>query len=426
MFIKYSVLFSIIIEFASCTTVLNDSIEGTYSGIFKHKSFEIDLSFDVERDSSGYNVFFTSLEQNAVRIPTRNVSILNDSIKFTLRSDFYTYLFSSKFNAASHVLTGALTVDTKVYPFSLKKMESEGLINTKEVSFESNGIILSGSIWFPVTPNGQGLFFVTSSGMNDRSSSSAEARYFSKKGFTVFHFDKRGTGKSTGTMDHVSIEELATDDVNAIHHFSKETNIPLSNINIIGSSQGGAKVPLILNSLTALQSGISVSTPGCTLLESDLNFMMNTIKSQVGEDQLSAATKVQRTVFEYLGGTLFKSELEVILDKNKGKEFYQYLWIPELTDEVLPGLSFSPIPHFEKLKIPILIIQGKSDIVIPKDSYVKIEEALNKAENTKYKLIILENANHSMTLENASDFPYWSMLHPDYFNTIEEWLNRLQ
>jgi len=410
----------------SCNTLdNNNNIEGTYSGVFKHESFQIDLRIDLESDSLGYNVFFTSLEQNALRIPTKNVSVINDSLKFTLQSDFYTYVFNSKYDASFNTLQGVLTIDSKDYPYSLDKVDSKNQIKTKDISFESNGNTLSGTIWLPNTSNGKGLFFVTSSGMNDRSSSRAEVQYFSKKGFTVYHYDKRGTGKSTGSMDNVSIEDLAKDDITAIQQFSKATKIPLEQISIIGSSQGGAKIPLILNILTNLQSGISISTPGCSLLESDLNFMMNTLKNQIKKEDLTAATLVQTAVFEYLGGGLSKLKLEIILKENKKKEFYQYLWIPELTEEVELCLSYSSIPYFEKLLHPILIIQGTADIVIPKDSYVKIEEALNKAGNTKSKLIVLENANHSMTVENVSDFPYWSMLHPNYFNTIEEWLNTI-
>lgn len=424
MSVKYSILFFLIIELTSCTsTIVNDNLEGTYIGVFKHKNFEIDISFDVEADSSGYKVFFTSLKQNALRVPTRNVSTLNDSLRFTLQSDFYTYFFANKYDRVSNTFKGVLTVDSMDYPYRLNKTALNEKTETKEINFDSNGNILSGTSWIPINPNGQGLFFVTSSGRNDRSSSSAEVRYFSKKGFTVFHFDKRGTGKSSGNLDNVSIEDLAADDINAVQQFSKDTNIPLSKINIIGSSQGGAKVPLILNQLTELQSGISVSTPGCTLLESDLNFMMNRLKSQIGDDDILAATLVQRAVFEYLAGQFTKTKLEEVLNKNRNKEFYQYLWVPELNEEVHRGLSFSPIPHFEKLENPILIIQGMSDIVIPIDSFEKIEEALNKAGSKTYKIIKLANANHSMTLENVSDFPYWSMLHPDYFNTIEEWLN---
>ena len=251
-------------------------------------------------------MFFTSLKQNAFRIPTREISVSDNSLTFTLRSDFYTYVFANKYDENAKTLHGALTINSVNFPYTLNKTSPSEKIETKEIKFDSNGNNLSGTIWLPNSPNNQGLFFVTSSGTSDRSSTSAQALYFAKKGFTVFHFDKRGTGKSSGSLSNVTIEDLATDDINAIHVFSTSTDIPLTKINIIGSSQGGAKVPLILNKLPELQSGISVSTLGSTLLESDLNFMMNRLKNQIGDKDLATATRVQRKVFEYLAGQLTK------------------------------------------------------------------------------------------------------------------------
>lgn len=40
------------------------------------------------------------------------------------------------------------------------------------------------------------LIIVTSSGNSDRSASGAEAILFAQRGFTIFHYDKRGTGNS--------------------------------------------------------------------------------------------------------------------------------------------------------------------------------------------------------------------------------------
>ena len=376
----------------------------------------------MEKDGLEYKVFFTSLGQNALRIPTRKVSVSKDSLTFTLQSDYYTYVFNNTYDAASNTLQGVLTVDSKDFPFSLEKVGSTNQLKTKEISFESNGNNLSGTIWFPKTSNSQGLFFVTSSGTSDRSSTNAEVTHFSKKGYTVFHYDKRGTGKSTGDLDNPSIEDLAADDIVGIQQFSKATKIPLEQISIIGSSQGGVKIPLILNELSDLQSGIAVSTPGCTLMESDLNFEMNTLRDMIKEDEFEEATQVQEAVYQYIAGKISWSDLKVIMKENKDKEFYQHLWMPESKYEAILMLSYTPIPHFEKLQRPILIIQGTDDIVIPEESHVKIEAALSKAGNTKNKLVILDDANHSMTVENSSDFPYWSMLHPGYFSSVEEWL----
>ncbi len=70
----------------------------------------------------------------------------------------------------------------------------------------------------------KGLFFVTSSQGNDRSGTNAEAYYFANLGYTVFNYDKRGTGKSEGNWQSATIEELCSDDINAITFFAKTTN----------------------------------------------------------------------------------------------------------------------------------------------------------------------------------------------------------
>lgn len=407
---------------SNCTTEpVSNELTGSYQGEFLHKDFSIDLQLDIEKDSSGYEVYFTSLGQKAYRIPTADVSVRNDSLFFALRSDFFTYQFNSRVDTKSGLLKGELLIDEKVFPFQLDKTRIGTKPEIEELTFSSNGLKLSGSLWKPQRPNGMGFFFVTSSGNQDRSGSNAEARYFSQKGFTVFHFDKRGTGRSEGNLDEITIEELSEDDIAAILFFGKTAGLELSDITILGSSQGAAKVPLILNSLPQLKGGIMVSAPGCTLLESDLNFTMNRIKDQIDDENLEVATSAQKAVFEYLGGLRTRSSLEEILEKHKGKAYFEHLWLPELTDEVYPFLSYSPLPHLEKLQSPVLIIQGTSDIVIPENSIDKIVEALTVAGNDRYTTVILEGADHSMT-KQQSDFQYWSSLHPQYFQTIENWL----
>ena len=73
----------------------------------------------------------------------------------------------------------------------------------------------------------------------------------------------------------------------------------------------------------------------------------------------------------------------------------------------------------------MLIIQGSNDEIIPENSYAIIADALRKAGNEHFETIILEGASHSMYYVGESDFPYWSKIHPDYFGTIENWINTL-
>ena len=398
---------------------------GSFGGVFEHGNFSDRIRFEIEQDSTGVQVFFTSLEQNANRIPFQNVEVNADSINFRLQSDFYTYVFKNKWIENNRKLQGALTVDTITVPYTLEK-ELPGINEfpkNEEVSFESNELKINGTIWHPKGGGDRAIVILSSSGNADRSASRAEAILFAQKGFTTFHYDKRGTGNSEGDWQRATIEELVSDDIHAIRYFSDKTGIPLRSIGIKGSSQGAAKIPYVLNELADLEYGVAVSCPGVSLLESDLNYWKNSQADVIG-NEIEAATQFQRKVFEFIAGKIARTDLEKAIAAAKDNSWFAHVWVPDL-DEVRTDkkLLYTPIPYFQKTKQPILILQGTKDEIIPSNSYKIISEALAKANNHSYKTELLEGASHSMHKMGESDFPYWSKLHPDYFGTIEDWIN---
>jgi alpha/beta superfamily hydrolase len=398
---------------------------GRFSGVIEHGNFSDKISFEIEQDSANFKVFFTSLEQNANRIPFQDVELMGDSINFKLQSDFYTYSFKNKWIENNSKLQGTLTVDTITVSYTLEKELLTNNQNPKneDVSFESNELKINGTIWYPKNGGNKAIVILSSSGNANRSASRAEAILFAQMGFTTFHYDKRGTGNSEGDWQIATIEELVTDDINAIKYFSNKIAIPLTNIGIKGSSQGATKIPYILSELENLKYGIAVSCPGVTLLESDLNYWRNRNADIIG-NEIDAATKFQRKVFEFIGGKLSRVDLEKAINNEKSNSWFTNIWVPNL-DEVQTDkkLLYSPIPYFETTKQPILILQGTKDEIIPTNSYEAISEALIKSDNDNFKTILLEGASHSMYYVGKSDFPYWSKLHPDYLTTIENWIN---
>ncbi len=405
--------------------IKKDEKTGNFSGLFKHGNFSDKILFEIEQDSVSFNVFFTSLGQNANRIPFQNVEVNGDSINFRLQSDFYTYAFKNKWINNHSKLQGSLTVDsiTTLYTLEKEPLDNGHAPKSEEVSFESNGSSLNGTIWYPENNEGKALIIVTSSGNADRSASRAEAILFAQMGFTTFHYDKRGTGNSEGNWNSATIEELSADDITAIEYFSTKTGIPLKKIGVKGSSQGAAKIPYILSELENLEYGIVVSCPGVTLLESDLNYWRNRNAAVIG-NEIDAATNFQRKVFEFIAGKLSRTDLERAINNDKSNSWFAHIWVPDL-DEVQTDkkLLYSPIPFFEITKQPILILQGSKDEIIPANSYEIISGALIKSDNDNFKTVLLEGASHSMYNIGGSDFPYWSKLHPDYLTTIENWIN---
>ena len=180
-----------------------------------------------------------------------------------------------------------------------------------------------------------------------------------------------------------------------------------------------------MNEIKDLKYGIAVSCPGSTLLESDLNYWKNRNKETLGEN-IEEASKFERKVVETIAGEISKESLQKEINAAKSHEWFDKVWIPNLDEiEIDKKLKYTPLPYFEKIKQPVLIDQGSLDEIIPTDSYEIISEALDKAQNKKYEIIVLKGASHSMYDVGQSDFPYWSKLHSKYINILENWINNL-
>tara|TARA_R110002124_G_scaffold274641_3_gene444619 strand:- start:10857 stop:11270 length:414 start_codon:yes stop_codon:yes gene_type:complete len=129
---------------------------------------------------------------------------------------------------------------------------------------------------------------------------------------------------------------------------------------------------------------------------------------------------LQRKVFEFIAGKLSRTNLEGALNTEKSKSWLDKFWVSNL-DEVQTDekLNFTPIPYFERIKQPVLILQGTMDEIIPTNSHEFIFNALAKSNSDKFEIILLVGASHSMDYIGKSNFPYWSKLHPDYLKTVQ-------
>ncbi len=202
---KHHIIILAAILLTSCSQRQDEiSREGIYQGVFTHGNFTDNISFEIKKDSTDWQVFFTSLEQNAFQIPARDVLVKNESINFRLQSDAYTYDFTNAWNDDKTQLSGTLKVDTVSVPYTLQKQNSidENGIQAEEVLFSSDGLQLGGTIWNPTKPANKAIIFITSSGGADRSGSRAEAIYFANKGFTTLQKRHRGFRGRLATGNH--------------------------------------------------------------------------------------------------------------------------------------------------------------------------------------------------------------------------------
>lgn len=395
-----------------------------YQGTFTHGNFSSDVEFEIHSTNDSRTIKFNSLSQNAIGIPAGDIKLSDNQISFALQSDFFRYDFNCS-PYGQDKMDVVLDVDGNSYQFKVykKSKSSYTSVVTKDIRLRSNDLYLYGTIYYPENPNGKAVYLVTSSGDQDRSGSRAEAIMFAKAGFISFHIDKQGTGISDGNWRLADIPELCEDDLNALEFLHESEKMNYVDIGIQGSSQGAAKVPYLLKKRPDLAFGIVVSCPGSTLLESDLNYWKNRNSQVIGSKDIDEAADLQGAVFQYIGLTLSKSELEDKIEQNRSEEWFKNIWIPEL-DQVIfdKKLNYSPLPYFKDSTVPMLVIQGTEDKVIPQSSLKNIKKTLGRKRHHKTKLISLQGADHSMMLNGSSDFPYWSSKHPDYYDAILDWI----
>lgn len=405
----------------------HNNFEGSYAGTFKHGNFSSDLGLIISKNTDHqYLIRFNSLEQNAFGIPARDITQAADSLKFALQSDFFRYDFSGIL-LNNKGLKLNLVVDGQSFDFKLDKLPNVDDLQArhKDIRFRSDNLLLYGTIYYPEKPNGKAVYLVTSSGNHDRSASRAEAILLAQNGYIAMHTDKRGTGISDGNWQKATIPELCQDDMSAIHYLAQISQLALSDIGIKGSSQGASKVPYILAQMPELAFGVVVSCPGTTLLKSDLNYWKNRNKTLIDPEVMDQAMKLQETAFRYIAGDVQRKQLDDEAAAHMDASWYKHVWIPE------PGeidqdkkLNYSPLPYFEKLSRPVLVIQGTRDEIIPVESISNIKNSLDPAKKDKHKFMLLDGADHSMMYRGSSDFPYWSTLHPDYFPVMLKWMKQ--
>lgn len=153
-----------------------------------------------------------------------------------------------------------------------EKTQSINTLKTENVTFESDGIKLAGTIYSPKHPH-SAVVIVHGSDRVPRMTKFAEL--LAQNDILVLTYDKRGVGESGGIYagpevgtNNISIDNLnllakdASSAVNLIH--KKGGNLP---IGLIGASQAGWIIPIVANKNPLVEFMVLFSSPTITTLE---------------------------------------------------------------------------------------------------------------------------------------------------------------
>lgn len=271
----------------------------------------------------------------------------------------------------------------------LFSQQTEVLYNSNELSINTPMGDVFGTLLSPkvIKKNTPLVIIIAGSGNTDRDGNQPQmknnslkfiAEYLSSNGIATLRFDKRGIAKSTGTVKEADLrfEDYINDVVKWVELFKSQKSY--SQIFIIGHSEGS-----LIGMVAAGKSGANgfISIAGIAVPA-----------NQILLEQLKTAVPPQ--LFEEC-----KNNIDTLSQGNlikKPNPMLAALFRPSIQPYMISWFKYNPVDEIAKLKCPVLILQGTTDIQVGVDNATKLASA-----NSKAKLITIEGMNHILKMADA-------------------------
>jgi len=407
------------------------SIEGHWEGVMVREGAELPISFDFTNGATGLTASFNSPTQKAMGIPLRNVSYTAPKVHFELVGD-----------ATTNVFDGEVTVDTiagqfregdAMGTFSIRRVTAKPpTFKQEEVSFRNGDVTLSGTLLLPLTEVPYpAVVFLHGAGSEGRYGARFLAEYFTRYGIAALIYDKRGVGKSTGDWKRSDFTDLAGDAIAGIHFLQERREINPRKIGIYGHSQGGSIGPLVAARSRDVAFVISGAGGGVPMYEAEINSLTNQIRAKgiTGGDLEEATAFIQIFINVARAGEGW-AQLDTAIEKARDTKWLPILGVPAKDNYFWSFYrqiaDYNPAVYWERVSVPVLIIQAERDIYVPVGpSVANIDRALRKARNKDYTIIILPRALHSFNInpEPGQPFEWWHVA-PGFPDLLTAWIKQ--
>lgn len=203
---------------------------------------------------------------------------------------------------------------------------------------------------------------------------------FAKNGISTLRFDKRGIGKSKPAITSESelrFETYINDVVAWISLLKSDKRF--SSIIILGHSEGSL-IGMIAAEQTNVAGFISISGGG----KSADKVLQEQLKTKLPPQLLDESNKILDSL--KIGKTVSNVNSNLAA-----------LYRPSVQPYMISWIKYDPAKEISKLKIPVLIIQGTTDLQVTVN-----DSKLLSAAKPNAKLLIIENMNHVLK-ESDSD-----------------------
>ena len=322
---------------------------------------------------------------------------------------------------------------------------SDNPFDVKDVAFDSTGTSLSGRLFAPRRHNSKYpvAIYVTGSGdddVNEGGYPRALAKVFATSGVGLFTYNKRGIGKSQGTLSETNFAQRAQDTVAAFRYVKSLPGVDARHVGLWGISQGGWVIAMAAGRAEGIDFVVLVSPAGVNPKRQVEFYLQNEWRSAgMTEDEIKAATALHEILFQYFsnGKTYEQAQSAVDIAQRNG-------WLAKYRQagfrEEVPKTGRLPSPeeletldkkdptelelyrspstvadyyeHYLRLKMPALIIYGGRDTLVPVPESMGIfKKAFAQNQNRRAEFKMFEEGDHSIQPPGS---PYLLSGYPEF------------
>ena len=407
-------------------------ITGQWNGILKVQGMQLSLVFHITKSDSGLTSTMDSPDQKAFGIPVTSTTFENSKLKLVISTANIEY--NGEFKGDN--IEGTFKQSGQEFPLNLTKgiIEKEVILRPQEpkkpypyysedVRFRNSkdSISLAGTLTLPQKDgNFPAVILITGSGPQNRDEELMGHKpflvlsdYLTRNGIAVLRFDDRGFGESEGNFQTATTFDFAADVESAVEYLKTRKEINKNKIGLAGHSEGGIIAPIVAARMTddidfiVLLAGTGIRGDELLLLQQKLIYSASGVSEVELEKILESNRKAFKLILQSKDDKILEKELtEFIKETIKSdstsipaemteNELVE-LQVSRITNPwMLNFIRFDPATVLEKVKCPVLAVNGAKDLQVPpNENLTAIKNALDKGGNQNVTIILIPDLNH--------------------------------
>ena len=358
---------------------------------------------------------------------------------------------TAKTRARTVILSGIALVLTAAFTSAIEAQAQEKLpslaalwsapvttsASASELQFNNGRTALSGTLYAPQLPGKAPAVIVlhaASVPTRDQALYRHLIQALPPLGIAVFVYDRRGSGKSGGTLADSDYEALADDAIAAQRMLGRDARIDPRRIGFWGLSQGGWLSLLAAARSPEAAFAIAISAP-MTTPDVQMNFAVANILRIKGypEADVEMAVAARTAVDEFERGRLDRATAQARLDAVIDKPWFALTYLDKTFAD--PGKSrwakeirHDPLKTLDSVHAPALVIYGAQDPWVPAKLSADILRK-NAAQYPNIDTAVIAGADHDMMLSAPLEFQIDPKAFraqapdaPEYFSLMAAWL----